>query len=349
MSENSTKLSKTEGSHPERGEDLPFFKAALDQKAEREFKSATSVHPTANNLFARRSRWKPIRERIVTTLLFSCAGVSVLTTAAIVVILSFESLSFFKTVTLGQFLLDTSWTPLFSDNPHFGIWPLVSGTVLTSLIALSVSVPSGVIIAIYLSQFSTPRVRSILKPFLEILAGIPTVVYGYFALIVVTPVLKHVIPSLGTFNALSPGLVMGIMILPMVASLSEDALYSVPRALREGAYALGANRLQMIFGVLLPSAFGGISASFILAMSRAIGETMIVAIAAGQQPSLSVNPLQPLQTMTAYIVQISLGDTPHGTIEFQTIFAVAGVLFLMTIGLNILSLKLRSRYEESAR
>lgn len=305
---------------------------------------------TTRRRFPPPSRWKPVREKMVRAFLLSCAILSIATTTAILFILVYESLGFFTEVSLGQFLFDTEWTPLFASNRHFGIWPLVSGTVIISGIAVCTAVPLGLIIAIYLSQYASPRSRMILKPFLEILAGVPTVVYGYFALLFVTPLLQqYLIPSLGSFNALSPGLVMGLMILPMVASLSEDALYAVPRAMPEGAYALGATKPQMIFGVLVPSAFGGISASFILAMSRAIGETMIVGIAAGQQATLSLNPLQSLQTMTAYIVQISMGDTPHGTIEFQTIFAVAGVLFLMTLGLNLVSARVRSRYEESAR
>ncbi len=276
--------------------------------------------------------------------------ISIATTVGIVAVLGYEMSGFFAEVTLPQFLLDTQWTPLFADNRHFGIWPLVSGTFLTSFIALSIAIPVGLLIAIYLCEFASPRTRRILKPFLEILAGVPTVVYGYFALLTVTPFLqKYVFTELSSFNALSPGLVMGIMILPIVASLSEDALYAVPRAMKEGAFALGASKLQMIFGVLIPSALGGISAAFILAMSRAVGETMIVAIAAGQQATLSFNPLEPLQTMTAYIVQISLGDTPHGTLEFRTLFAAAGVLFIITFSLNFISLKIREKYETSVR
>ena len=297
----------------------------------------------------RRSRWKAVREHIIRAALFCCGMISIATTLGIVGVLVYETSGFFAEVSVSDFLFDTQWTPLFTDNRHFGIWPLISGTFLTSFIALMIAIPIGLLLAIFLCEFATPRTRRVLKPFLEILAGVPTVVYGYFALLTVTPFLQKFFPELSGFNALAPGLVMGVMILPIVASLSEDALYAVPRSMKEGAYALGSSKLQMIFGVLIPSALGGISAAFILGMSRAVGETMIVAIAAGQQAVLSVNPMEPLQTMTAYIVQISLGDTPHGTLEFRTIFAVAGVLFLITFGLNYISQRMRERYELSLR
>ncbi len=277
-----------------------------------------------------------------------CGSISILTTLGIVGVLIYESASFFAHVSLWDFLTDTQWTPLFVDK-HFGILPLVCGTFLVSAIAVAVALPLGLIIAIYLSEFCSERNRRWIKPTLEILAGIPTVIYGYFALFVITPALQVFIPSLGGFNALAPGLVMAFMILPMVASLSEDAIYSVPRSLREGAYALGSSKLQMVFGVLIPAALGGISASFILAVSRAIGETMIVAIAAGQQANLTLNPLQAVETMTAYIVQISLGDTPHGTLEYSTIFAVALALFLITLVLNQLSIWLRDHFKRHGR
>ena len=295
------------------------------------------------------SHWRrSMIERVIGIVLALCASVSILTTLAIIAVLFYESSSFFSQVSLSQFLLDTKWTPLFVDK-HFGIWPLIAGTFITSIIALLFALPIGVLIAIYLSEYANHRIRTVLKPLLEILAGIPTIVYGYFALLVVTPALQQIFPEMGTFNALSPGLVLGIMILPMVASLSEDAIYTVPSSLRDGAYALGASRLQTIFGTVLPAAAGGISAAFILSASRAIGETMIVAIAAGQQPELHLNPLLPVQTMTTYIVQISLGDTPHGTLEYQTLFAVAIVLFLMTMGLNYFSIRIRNRYKRSMR
>ncbi len=260
-------------------------------------------------------------------------------------VLALEGAFFFQEVPLTEFLFGTEWTPLFF-NKSFGILPLVCGTLLTSAVALCVALPLGLIIAIYLSEFASSRARSVLKPTMEVLAGIPTVVYGYFALLYVTPLLQKIFPELLGFNALSPGLVMGIMILPMVASLSEDAIYAVPGSLRQGAYALGAGKLQTIFGVILPAAFGGIAASFILAMSRAVGETMIVAIAAGQQPQLTLNVFEPVETMTAFIVQVSLGDTPHGTLAYRTIFAVGGALFVLTFLLNSLSLWIRGRYQE---
>lgn len=280
---------------------------------------------------------RELKERVVYFLLLGCGLVSILTTLGIILVLSIETYAFFKQVSFSDFLLDTQWTPLFAEK-HFGIWPLVCGTFLVSLIAIIVALPLGLLIAIYLSEFATESTRRTVKPILELLAGIPTVVYGYFALLFVTPLLQKMIPSLSGFNALSPGLVMGVMILPMVASLSEDALYAVPQRFREGAYAIGATKLQMVVGVLIPAAFGGITASFILAISRAIGETMIVAIAAGQQPVLTLNPLQAVETMTAYIVQVSLGDTPHGTLEYNTIFSVGMMLFLMTFALNWISL-----------
>ncbi|MBX7144893.1 MAG: phosphate ABC transporter permease subunit PstC [Oligoflexia bacterium] len=287
-----------------------------------------------------------MRERLVELTFLCCGCLSIVTTVGIVLVLAFEAFSFFEEVSIVDFFTDSQWTPLFSDK-HFGIAPLLVGTLLTSGIALVVALPFGLLIAIYLTEFASPRLRSILKPMLEILAGIPTVVFGYFALVFVTPILQMLIPSLEPFNALSPGLVMGLMILPMVASLSEDALYTVPRSLRDAAYALGATRLQMVFSVLVPAAMGGVTASFILAMSRAIGETMIVAIAAGQQPVLTGNPLSPVETMTAFIVQVSLGDTPHGTLEYKTIFAVAAALFLMTLFLNNISLRIRERFERA--
>jgi phosphate transport system permease protein len=282
-------------------------------------------------------------EGLIHAILLFCGLASIFTTIGIVIVLFYESFQFFQHVSLLDFFTDTQWTPLFTEK-HFGILPLLSGTFLTSVIAVAVALPLGLIIAIYLSEFAHERVRLFLKPVLEMLAGIPTIVYGYFALFFVTPILQQFIPSLGGFNALSPGIVMGFMILPMVASLSEDAIYSVPRSLREGAYALGATKLQMVAGVLIPAALGGISAAFILAVSRAVGETMIVAIAAGQQPVLTLNPLNQVETMTAYIVQISLGDTPHGTLEFQTIFVVGAMLFLLTLAFNFLSLRIREKY-----
>ena len=284
-------------------------------------------------------------EFLIEWALFLCALVSIGTTIGIIVVLAVETLAFFREVPVAEFLFGTEWTPLFA-TPRFGVLPLVMGTVLVSTIAMVVALPMGLLSAVYLSEYADPRVRRAVKPVLEILAGVPTVVYGYFALQFVTPLLQGIVPGLAGFNALSPGIVMGIMILPLVSSLSEDAMHSVPGGLREGAYALGATRMQTALRVVVPAAFSGISAATVLAMSRAIGETMIVAIAAGQQPRLTANPFVPIETMTAYIVQVSLGDTPTGTLEYRTIFAVGMLLFVTTFLLNLLSNWLRERFRE---
>ncbi len=284
-------------------------------------------------------------ESLIHFLLFSCGVISIFITMGIIGVLLFESISFFSEVSFAQFFLDTQWTPLFL-NKHFGIWPLVAGTFLVSCIALLVAGPIGLLIAVLLSEFTSERLRRTIKPMIEILAGIPTVVYGYFALLFVTPLFKTFIPELSGINALSPGIVMGIMIIPMISSLSEDALYAVPRSLRDGAFALGSSRLQVALKVVFPAAFSGISSAFTLAISRAIGETMIVTIAAGQQPNLTLNPLESIETMTAYIVQVSLGDTPHGTIEYKTIFVVGMLLFLFTFILNTFSHWSNSKFRE---
>lgn len=284
-------------------------------------------------------------ERAIEALLFLCALASVGTTAGIIMVLAVETFAFFGEVSVVEFLTGTEWTPLFATK-HFGVLPLLLGTTVVSVIALVVAVPTGLLSAIYLSEYAPERVRRVVKPVLEILAGVPTVVYGYFALTFVTPLLQQWLPGLSGFNALSPGIVMGLMILPLVSSLSEDAMRAVPRGLREGAYALGATRMQTAVQVVVPAAFSGITAAVILAASRAIGETMIVAIAAGQQPRFTANPFVPIETMTAYIVQVSLGDTPQGTLEYRTIFAVGMLLFLMTFALNLLSSWLRARFRE---
>jgi phosphate transport system permease protein len=284
-------------------------------------------------------------EWIIERLLFLCAALSVMTTAGIIVVLAVETVAFLSEVSIVEFLTGTEWTPLFA-NQHFGVLPLVVGTLLVSAIAMTVALPMGLLSAIYLSEYAPSGVRRVVKPVLELLAGVPTVVYGYFALTFVTPLLQLAFPTLSGFNALSPGLVMGLMILPLVSSLSEDAMRAVPQGLREGSYALGATRMQTALRVVVPAAFSGITAAFILAVSRAVGETMIVAIAAGQQPRLTGNPFVPIETMTAYIVQVSLGDTPQGTIEYRTIFAVGMLLFLMTFALNLISTWLRERFRE---
>lgn len=286
-----------------------------------------------------------LKENLIKGALFLCALLSVFTTIGIIGVLLFETIEFFKEVSVIEFLTDTQWTPLFVDK-HFGIMPLVAGTALVSFIAMCVAVPLGLLSAVYLSEYANKKFKAAVKPALEILAGVPTVVYGYFALLFVTPVLQKIFPDLSGFNALSAGIVMGIMILPMVSSMSEDAMYAVPRALKDGAYALGATRFQVSMTVVVPAALSGIMSSFVLAASRAIGETMIVAIAAGQQPNLTLNPFVPVETITAYIVQVSLGDTPTGTIEYKTIFAAGMTLFLFTLALNMVSTWLRERFRE---
>lgn len=284
-------------------------------------------------------------ELAVKAIFASFALISVATTIGIVLTLIFETVEFFKEVPLWKFLTDGAWSPLFV-NPQFGIFVLISATFLTSVIALAVALPLGLLAAICLSEYASPNVRRWLKPALEILAGVPTVVFGYFALLLVTPFLQKFIPGLQGFNALSGGLVLGVSIIPLVASLSEDAIYAVPRSLREGAYALGSTKREAVIGVVLPAALSGIMASFILSISRAVGETMIVTIAAGQNPRLTLNPLVPIETMTAYIVQVSLGDTPAGSLAYKTIFAVGMTLFLITLALNIFSFWFVRRFRE---
>ncbi|MDE0797943.1 MAG: phosphate ABC transporter permease subunit PstC [Nitrosomonadaceae bacterium] len=291
------------------------------------------------------SHRRHIRERFIETILFLMAFTSVAITFSIVVMLVKESLVFFEQVPLWDFLTDTQWTPLF-DNPHYGILPLISGTVISSAVALTVAIPLGTIIAIYLSEFAPFAVREVAKPFLELLGGVPTVVYGYFALLFITPLLQKIFPELPGFSLLSAGLVMGIMIIPYISSLAEDAMRAVPMHLREGSYAMGATRFQSATRVVIPAAFSGIAASYILGISRAVGETMVVAIAAGMQPNFTWNPMEPAATITAYIVQVSLGDLPHGSIGYQTIFAAGLTLLLLTLTFNVLGHILRKRYRE---
>jgi phosphate transport system permease protein len=282
---------------------------------------------------------------VVETLLLLAALSSVAVTAAIVGILVIESVPFFRVVPLGTFLTDTQWMPLFSQ-PRYGILPLVCGTLVTTAVALLVAVPVGTIAAVYLSEYAPHRVREWVKPMLELLSAVPTVVYGYFALLFVTPALQRVLPDLPGFNMLSAGLVIGVMIVPYISSLSEDAMRAVPVHLREGAYALGSTRLQTALGVVMPSAFSGIAAAYVLGISRAIGETMVVAIAAGMQPTMTWDPTQPAATITAYIVQVSLGDLPHDSIGYQTIFAAGLTLMLMTLAFNVAGHLLRKRFRE---
>lgn len=299
--------------------------------------------PTSSRLS--RNAMRHWRERLIEGLLFCAAAISVLTTVGIVYILVKESIVFFDQVSIIDFLTDTQWTPLFEDA-HYGIMVLVSGTLVSSGVALLVAIPMGTIIAIYLSEFANPRAREITKPILELLGGIPTIVFGYFALLFVTPLLQMLMPELPGFSLLSAGLVMGVMIVPYIASLSEDAMRSVPMHLREGAYALGSTRLQCSIKVVVPAAISGLAAAYILAISRAVGETMILAVAAGMQPNLTLNPLEPAATITTYIVQVALGDLPHGSIGYQTIFAAGLTLMLITLTFNIIGIWLRRKYRE---
>jgi phosphate transport system permease protein len=292
-----------------------------------------------------RLRYRKGRDRVIESLLLLAALVAVLTTAAIVYILVSESLPFFRHVSMREFFTDNLWTPMF-DQAHFGIMPLVAGTIVTTLVALCLAIPCGTVIAIYLSEFAPYKLREIVKPALELLGAVPTVVYGYFALQMVTPFLQKFIPGLPGFNMLSPGLVIGIMIIPYVASVSEDAMRAVPNYMREGSYAMGATRFQTATRVVVPGALSGIAAAYILGISRAVGETMVVAVAAGLQPNLTWNPLESAATITAFIVQVSLGDLPHGSIGYQSIFAAGLVLMATTLIFNIAGFVLTRRFRE---
>jgi phosphate transport system permease protein len=265
---------------------------------------------------------------------------------AIVYILVRESVMFFSHVPVNDFLFDTQWTPLF-DDAHFGIAVLLSGTLSSSAVALCIAIPLGTVIAIYLSEFAGHTTREVLKPLLELLSGVPTIIYGFFALLVITPLIQAIYPELPTFNVLSAGIVMGIMIIPYVSSLSEDAMRAVPMSLREGAYAMGSTRFQTATRVVFPAAFSGIASAYILGISRAVGETMILAVAAGMQPNLSLNPLEPAATVTSYIVQVALGDLPHASIGYQTIFAAGLTLLLLTLSFNMLGYWLRRKFREA--
>ena len=288
---------------------------------------------------------RKIKELVIEKSLFSSAMVTIAITVGIILVLLVEAIRFFSEVSIVDFLTDTQWTPLFTEK-HFGILPLLSGTLLTTFIAILFALPIGLSISIYLSEYAPKSFRKSIKPLLELLAAVPTVVYGFFALIVVTPFLQGIIPGLSGFNSLSAGIVMGIMIIPYVSSISEDALHAVPYSLREASYGMGATKLQTAFKVAVPAASSGIIVSVILAISRAIGETMIVAIAAGQQPRLTLDPTVPVETITAYIVQVSLGDVQHGSLEYRTIFAAGITLFVFTFLLNTLSYKIRKKYQE---
>ncbi|OGA00272.1 MAG: phosphate ABC transporter permease subunit PstC [Betaproteobacteria bacterium RIFCSPLOWO2_02_67_12] len=307
-----------------------------------------SVTPPSGAMAARLAhrRSRIVREKAIELVLFLAAMVSVFTTAGIVYVLVKESVAFFQHVPLLDFLTDTQWTPLF-DDAHFGIVVLLSGTLTSSLVALAIAIPLGTFIAIYLSEFAPFSVREVAKPFLELLGGVPTIIYGYFALLFITPILQWFYPELPGFNLLSAGIVMGIMIVPYVASISEDAMRAVPMSLREGSYAMGATRYQTAIKVVVPAAFSGIASAYILGISRAVGETMILAVAAGMQPNLTLNPLEPAATITAYIVQVALGDLPHGSVGYQTIFAAGLTLMLFTLACNVAGHMLRKAFRET--
>lgn len=302
--------------------------------------------PTLDTVLTYSGTTTRLSEKIIEKFLLFCSLLTILTTVGIVAVLVTESFGFFTEISLWDFFTDTQWTPLFADK-HFGIMTLLSGTLLTTFIALLVAVPLGLIIAVYLSEYAPPKFRSYVKPSLEILAAVPTVVYGFFALVFVTPILQSIFPEIAGYNALSPGIVMGIMILPLITSLSEDAMYAVPKALREASFAMGATKFQTSFKVIMPAAMSGIAVSIILALSRAIGETMIVAIAAGNQPRFTFNPTVPIETATTYIVEVAKGDVPQDSIEYKTIFAVGITLFLVTLALNNISFWLKKKYHET--
>ena len=311
-------------------------------------KQTTNTQQTSSVVSARLARniRRNIKERVIEFILMLAALSAVATTFAIVAILLTESLGFFKTVSIVDFFTDTEWTPLFEDA-HYGIMPLISGTLTTSFVALLVAIPIGTIAAIYLSEFASHKTREIVKPILELLVGVPTVVFGYFALFFVTPLLQKVFPDLPGFNMLGPGLVMGVMIVPYISSVAEDAMRAVPMSMREGSYAMGATRFQTAIRVVTPAAISGIVAAYILGISRAVGETMVVAVAAGQQPNLTFNPMESAATITAYIVQVAMGDLPHGSIGYQSIFAAGLVLIVMTLGFNILGHIVRKKFRET--
>ncbi|TBW26660.1 phosphate ABC transporter permease subunit PstC [Gramella sp. KN1008] len=288
---------------------------------------------------------RKLKELVIERTLLASSLITIAVTIGIILVLSIEAVNFFSEVSIFEFLTDTEWTPLFTDK-HFGILALLSGTLLTSFIAIAFAVPVGLSISIYLSEYAPKSFRRTIKPLLELLAAVPTVVYGFFALMVVTPFLQSIFPEISSFNSLSAGLVMGIMIIPYISSLSEDALHAVPDSLREAAYGMGSTKLQNSFRVMVPAASSGIVVSIILAISRAIGETMIVAIAAGQQPRFTFDPTVPVETITAYIVQVSLGDVQHGSLEYKTIFAAGITLFIFTFLLNTLSYRIRKKFQE---
>lgn len=291
------------------------------------------------------SATRRLREAMIRVLLRACAGLSILTSMGILFVLLKESLPFFEEVDLADYLFGTTWAPLMEPK-SFGVLPLVAGTLQVAMVAAVVVIPIGSLAGIYLSEYASARSRRILKPMLEVLAGVPTVVYGYFAIVLVTPALRLLIPQVEIFNALSAGIVVAIMVIPTVASLSDDAMRAVPRALRDAGYGLGATQREVSLGIVFPAALSGVLSGYVLAIGRALGETMIVTMAAGATPRMSMNPMGSVQTMTGYIVQVSLGDTPVGTTEYRTIFVVGLTLFAMTLGINLLAFWVRSKYQE---
>lgn len=304
-----------------------------------------SISSSFSNSKSFKRRLRNFKESVIKFILFLCAMSSVIVTFGVIWTLVSEAIPFFQEIPIKNFLFDKEWTPLF-ENAQYGVLTLVSGTFLTTMIALSVAIPLGTITAVFLSEYTSNRAREFFKPLLELLAAVPTVVYGYFALLFVTPLLQKIFPELENFNALSAGLVMGIMIIPYVSSLSEDAMRAVPLYLREGSLAMGASKLQTSFRVVLPAAFSGIASAYVLAVSRALGETMVVAIAAGMQPKLSLNPFESTQTLTAYIVQVSMGDLPQGSIGYRTIYVAGVVLLAFTLFFNLIGQRIRSRMEK---
>ncbi|WP_407639931.1 phosphate ABC transporter permease subunit PstC [Alteribacillus persepolensis] len=289
---------------------------------------------------------KKAAEGLMPKFFLICAVISILTTVGIVLTLIFETFSFLEVVGISEFLLSTEWYPLHGD-PSYGVWPLIMGTLMIAVIAMIIAIPIGLACAIFLSEYASDKTRRTIKPVLEVLAGIPTIVYGFFALTFVTPLLQNIIPDLSIYNALSPGIVVGVMIIPMVASLSEDAMSAVPQSMREGAFALGSTRFEVAMKVVLPAALSGIIASFVLAVSRAIGETMIVTVAGGANPTMDFDVTSAVQTMTAYIVQVSLGDAGYGTTEYYSIYAVGMTLFVFTLLMNILAQFISKRFREA--
>ena len=306
-----------------------------------------AIGTTVDPMRLKHKATRHLKERFIELVLMACGLVAVFTTVAITIILVYESIGFFSFVSVWDFITGTVWTPLF-ENPQYGILPLVSGTLTITAIAMLVAVPMGTVIAIYLSEFAPHTLREVIKPALELIQAVPTIVFGYFALLFVTPMLQAtILPGLPGFNMLVPGLVIGVATIPTIASLSEDAMRAVPMAMREGAYAMGANKMQTALTVVMPAAISGVVAAFVLAAARAIGETMIVAIAAGQNANFSFNPMDAAATLTAYIAQVSMGDLEHGSVGYRSIFAAGLVLLLMTLVLNLTGHFLRRRYRKA--